>query len=158
MEHGMPEEDKRAMPKDASVEWWALRSAYQQHEARQNGEVEFYGKLVDENQQPLKGVQIHVRVSSVRPTLAAVVASKNASSYTSVEMKPTTDETGRFEVKNMKGRGLVLDYVALDGYEFAPGTDNGFTFVPDGVSSTWEGPRHKADPNNPVVLVMRKIP
>lgn len=152
----MSEEDKRAKPEDVPMELWAHFVATHKQNVKQNGQVKFFGRVVDQEGVPLPRVEIHVQIDGYQPSIAEVMESETKSSFRTVPLQLISDETGFFEIKDMVGTQIVFELFSLDGYVVDENTKPEYTFVPDGVLSHFKGPRHEADPDNPVVITMRR--
>jgi hypothetical protein len=106
-----------------------LRAAY-------SHPIEFYGKVVDQDENPVHGADVHFSWAKPPPHEYGNKAATQSG----------TD--GRFELKNAVGRTLTVR-VAKNGYYFPDGQRIGFNYAP-------EEENFKADPNNPVIFRLRK--
>ena len=95
--------------------------------------IEFYGRVVDESNNAIAGVQIDYSCNDLSP--------EGTSNYHGV-----SDENGMFSLKDITGKLLVV-HVAKDGYYTSRLENNSFEY----------GENHTvADPGNPVVFHLRK--
>jgi hypothetical protein len=98
--------------------------------------IEFYGKVVDQDENPVPGADAHFTWAKPPPH-----------EYGN-ESNVQSDADGRFELKGAFGRTLTVR-VAKNGYYFPDGQRIGFNYAP-------EEENFKADPNNPVIFRLRK--
>lgn len=103
-------------------------------------DIEFYGKVVDQNRVPVAGAEVN----------GQVIYNSGVASGVS-KPKTVTDANGLFSFKGMKGRTLDFNIVKA-GYEFMP---EGDAF--DYTELVPEERRHHPDPRNPVLLKMWKL-
>lgn len=103
-------------------------------------DIEFYGKVVDQNGSPIAGAEVNGQV---------IYNSGFASGVS--KPKTVTDANGLFLFKGMKGRTLDFNIVKA-GYEFMP---EGDAF--DYTELVPEERRHHPDPHRPVLLKMWKL-
>lgn len=108
-----------------------------------NVPISFYGRVVDQDGQPLPGVRA---VISIRQWTYVASAGLN-SIFPKTEL--TTDSDGLFHLTNGSGDDLSLEALAKEGYEPEPKAIRGFGY-------TTSNPI-KPDPNNPVVFRMWKV-
>jgi hypothetical protein len=102
--------------------------------------IEFYGKVLDQNDVPIAGAEIGGRVTVNNGLVARIE-------------QPTTrsDEHGNFSFSGMMGRTLDFS-VVKPGYQYTPATDAfDFTLLVPAAK------RHRPDPKNPVVVRMWKL-
>lgn len=113
--------------------------------SQKNGRIDFWGLVVDQDDIPMKGVELamHVRQWGLGLGLGAKFPS-----FTKV-----TDTAGRFALLDTAGDGLTIDEVRAPGYRWSPEAQNGSKFFPyHGMSRTFT-----PDPNNPVVIRMWRL-
>ena len=94
--------------------------------------IEFYGKVVDQTEQPIAGAQVH---------LIWTDTSANGSS----ETDKLTDGQGQFALQNTTGRMLQV-WLSKDGYYVPKTNQNTFDYATG----------YMADPNNPVIFHLLK--
>lgn len=123
------------------------RNVIVQSYVAEEGEILFYGKIVDQFTNPVIGVAVEVSVP--------VVNNLGAMSYDKRTL--ITDKDGNFEVSSktygvskLKGRDLDIEEITKDGYggNWYNGSNNGFSFA--------LGNRFRPDPQHPVVYHLRK--
>lgn len=154
----MSEEDRRAKPAQVSMEVWAEYVAFHQRNLEQNGEIDFFGKVVDERGGPLQGVSIRVDIDAFQSSIGKVMASPSKDWMITTPFTLRTDRNGEFQIRDATGVQLVFSLFQLDGYRIDPAAKLSYSFVPDGVPSEVGGRRHRPDPGQPVLFVMKKIP
>ena len=147
----MSEEDKQAKPEGYDMEYWATFVKIHHNQLKQNGDIEFYGKVVAENGSPLSGVRIAIRISTFEPSIAKAIERNRPMRDEDFEV--TTDNQGRFSVKNKFGASLGLSLFEIQGYQLVEGTKLGYSFTPEEAMAA-VGPPHQADPANPVIFKM----
>lgn len=121
----------------------------------------FYGKVIDQNGRPLKGVEVKVRISeldrnNVMPG-APVTVQATQKSYSI-----WSAENGVFGVQLLEPyQQLQIDDLVLPGYEWVK--DWGWTFNPAAQNTHYyfEGkhivPAYKPDPENPAIFPMHEL-
>lgn len=97
----------------------------------------FYGKVVDQNNDPVVDAQVEVGTRSSSGDRNFIL---------------TTDKQGQFNLKNEIGFLIYVDKVVKKGYEYSfKNNPSGFHF-----EAEQEIHRHRPDPTNPVIFKMRK--
>jgi hypothetical protein len=118
----------------------AARSEQRQAVASErNVPIDFWGKVVDQNNSPLSGVRVTLRARTIAPS-----GEQTTAVFPTTNM--VTGENGLFEIHGMNGDVLTIQSIQKDGYEPEPGSSRGFPY----------GHRQEFAPsaNNPVVLTM----
>jgi hypothetical protein len=87
-----------------------------QYMLAQNVPVEFYGKVVDQDANPISGAHIQGEALHIRVIFPAPGGAQDEI----IPINQESDSNGRFEVQGMTGRGLVIESVQKDGYEPEP--------------------------------------
>lgn len=152
--------DEEVALKPNGVPWhaWVYSVLGHQTSVEMNGDVVFYGRVVDENGSPIEDVSIMGEVSWFEPSFAKVLSSGKKSD--SKEILLTTDSNGRFEVIGVVGRDLFVKNFTKEGYKITgerkfKGLGEkkswGFSFNPKNED------RHRPDPNTPVIFTMKKV-
>ena len=100
--------------------------------------INFYGRVVDENEQPVPGASIAAQWSDLSPN--------GATNGTTL-----SDDQGFFSITGKTGRGITIR-VSKDGY-YTPKRQQ-ITFDYAGF---WEANYHEPNPNNPVIFRLRKM-
>ncbi len=99
--------------------------------------MEFYGKVIDQNNDPVVDAQVFV-------------GTRNSNGDRNFVL--TTDKQGQFNIKNEVGFLVYVDKVVKKGYEYSyKNNPSGFHF-----DAEKEIDRHHPDPANPVIFTMRK--
>jgi hypothetical protein len=126
----------------------ALSNAWAQYYLRMHQEdtqwdwkqpIEFYGKVVDQDGNPLEGVTVECGWTSLEP-------GKGHS-----ERTLTTDREGRFVLRNARGKTLGIT-VLKSGYRRSRNNKGGYEFA-----NPTEPHFYSPDPANPVVFTMIKM-
>ena len=82
----------------------------------QNKPVEFYGKAVDQDGNPLAGVKVKGQVLHIKVMAPAPWGDQDEI----IPIEKETDSDGRFEVRGQSGRSLDIDLIQKSGYETEP--------------------------------------
>jgi hypothetical protein len=133
-------EEKNESPSNSSIEKKPELSAEEQellqqftpeevenlkysHQAAQaaNQNVIFYGQCIDQDGTPIKDVQVEAKVTKMRKSMVAVVATESFKYHE--QLSALTDETGRFEFK-AKGSYLLLEKIKHPDYLDARGPES----------------------------------
>ncbi len=93
--------------------------AIQQANEKNSQPIKFYGKIIDQDGNPLSGAKINV---SIQQTLAsAPTASGDIPLHVNIQrFEKESGDDGRFEINNEKGEGVDIESVQKDGYEVEP--------------------------------------
>jgi len=100
--------------------------------------INFFGRVVDENEQPVPGARIELSWTDFSPA---------GSSQT----QAVTDAQGSFSLVNKTGRHLEVR-VSKDGYYTPKRQQISFDYA-----GFWEANYHEPNPNNPVIFRLRKM-
>jgi hypothetical protein len=149
----MSEEDKQAKPEDYPMDLWAYFVANHHQQLRQNGDIEFYGKVVAEDGSPLPDVRVQVRVNTFEPSITKAIAMNQPTNMEDFNI--ITDNHGRFSVEHKLGVSLGLSLFEIKGYKVMEGQTFGYSFAPEEAKAAL-GPPHQADPANPVIFKMMR--
>jgi hypothetical protein len=147
----MSEEDKQAKPEGYDMETWATFVKDHYNQLKQNGDIEFYGKVVAEDGSPLSGVRIAIRIRTFETSIAKAIERHRP--MTDEDFEVITDGHGRFSVIDKFGATLGLSLFEIPGYQIVEGTRLGYRFTPEEAMAAL-GPPHQADPANPVIFKM----
>lgn len=109
--------------------------------------IDFYGKVVDQDGQPAKGVSVTLKVRD--NAWKWVPGSKEDTIFALV-----TDESGLFSIKNKEGHALYIENLEKDGYEYEI-AKNTTCFDYRIQENTITSP-FIPDPDNPVVFTLRQ--
>ncbi len=146
----LSKEERDAKPKDISWGQWAYAVVSHRTEKGKNGDIEFYGKIVDENGKSIEGVSLKVQISAYGTSLKKKIESGQSSEIK--EFRIDTDKNGMFQIKGENGTRLILRNYEKKGYELS-GKKKGWSYSFRADRKT----RHQADSDNPVEFVMREI-
>ena len=151
----MNEEELALKPDGISVGRWLLMKAFhREEESRVNGEVLFYGQVVDSNGFPLEGVTVTASVSQFPLMFADAVKRYHESGdfqqSNRFQVETHSDTDGRFEISGFRARTIRFLNLELDGYTVHGGMPTGLntTFGDDYPS------RYQARFDDPVVFRM----
>jgi hypothetical protein len=119
------EERRRLRKEDPQYEW--------------KTPIEFYGRVLDQNKQPIPGVEVDMSWTDMSP--------KGTSAVTA-----TTDAEGKFSITGIQGKNLGIRSLSKDGYlEARKSNPHSFEYA-----GFWEPTYHVPDPANPVIFHMLK--
>ena len=91
----------------------------QQAVARRNIPVSFFGRLIDQDGNPVSGVKISVSVLHLELTATTIDRT--------IHLGSESDLAGRFEIQGATGDGFDVDYIGKTGYQLSPKTPNHFS-------------------------------
>lgn len=114
---------------------------------RADAQILFYGKVVDQDGNPVSGAEINATVTYYAGLSTAkmfVVEGNDGERQLTIN----TDSEGRFLISGGKGRSLVIT-VAKEGY-VSPEYDSRYIYDPE------ERNRHQPDPQKPVAFTLWK--
>jgi hypothetical protein len=111
---------------------------------RMDVEIRFYGKVLDQYNNPIESVDIFLHLTRFSPVMEKLFGeTKN--------MQAKSDIQGYFSVIGEKGRSIYIDQIKKEGYEFSP-TQNPVS----GYHYSGEKNPFIPDQANPVVFHLRK--
>jgi hypothetical protein len=99
--------------------------------------INFFGRVVDENEQPVSGASIVAQWSDLSASGAT-----NETTF--------TDDQGLFSITGKTGRGITIR-VSKDGYYTPKRQQISFDYA-----GFWEADYYEPNPNNPVLFYLRK--
>lgn len=152
-------EEEVAM-KPPNVPWhaWAYSIEVHRISAAKNGVVEFFGKVVSEDGEPLSGVSLKAEVAASETSFVKALATGDETNVRSVEL--TTDQNGEFKITGFVGRRLTVTDFEKPGYAIlgekkfkgmAPKKSWSYSFIANSPSS------FRGDPENPEIFTMKKV-
>jgi len=101
--------------------------------------IEFYGRVVDQDQQPISGVEVEVGWTDMSPSGSST-------------RRLVTGADGRFSMRGERGKALVVHWLRKKGYEEAKASNRyGFEYA-----AFWEPTYHESDPDKPVIFHLRR--
>lgn len=115
-----------------------------------NGNVEFYGKIVDQDGEPLSNVEVMAVIHYHEPDIQSIIEKNNDRREKEVLLR--TDLRGEFSVMNQIGSSLVLKSFSKDGYLIKGRKWYQFGFAPNGPS-----PPYNADRTKPMIFTMQRL-
>jgi hypothetical protein len=107
-------------------------------------EINFYGKVVDQNGDPVKSADVALGLTRFSPLVSMLFGGIKI-------IHASTDEQGRFSIIGEKGRSIDLDKIKKEGYEYAISQNPVRAFDYSGVQNPFN-----PDQTNPVVFHLRK--
>jgi len=99
--------------------------------------IEFYGKVVDENEQPIEGA-------------VAEIIGTDLSKTGNFKFTLKSDANGLISFDGIKGKGFDM-LLSKEGYYTCRDNSRAFEYA-----AFWEGAYHVPDPNQPVIFRLRK--
>ena len=144
-----PDEIKLKPPNMAWGRWAKVVSIYRIDKAM-NGSIDFYGRVVSEDDSPLSGVSLNAEITYAEPSLAKLLVERDRMKTQRIPV--TTDANGKFQLSKLEGASLVLRDFQKVGYQLA-GTRKGwgYSFVPDSTE------RYQGKPDSPEIFKMKKV-
>jgi hypothetical protein len=112
---------------------------------RANVPINFWGKVVDQEERPIAGAEISYSYSTEHGNMLGVAWSASKVHKGSM----TSDGTGLFSIAGIRGSGLTIESLQKEGYQYNPREAK----VYDYFGSTAAG-KFAPERNNPVVFVM----
>lgn len=158
MGRSFTEEEVALKPPEVPWHAWAYSVEVHKISAAKNGIVEFFGKVVSEDGEPLSGVSLVAEVAGSEPSFVKALATGNETYVRSIEL--TTDRNGRFEITDFVGRRLTVRDFEKPGYAIfgekkfkgmAAKKSWSYSFIANSPSS------FRSDPENPEVFTMKKV-
>ena len=118
---------------------WAVMHEREKADPNWQGKmsIEFYGKVLDEREQPIAGVDVEFGWTDM-------------SVAGSTQKKTITDANGLFSLSGVKGKFLAVT-VNKDGYYVAPGNRYGYEYA-----GFWDKAFFESDSSKPVIFHLRK--
>jgi hypothetical protein len=87
-----------------------------QYMESQNKPIEFYGQVVDQDQNPLAGVSVKGEALHVKVIIPTAWGDEDEI----IPISKETDSAGRFEIEGISGRAVELESIQKSGYEAEP--------------------------------------
>ena len=145
------QEEKEARPEDASdTSWRATVFFHRQNIRDQNGEVQFYGKVIDQNGEVVSGAKVSALseyyVESIKEQLDFGGGKKGTK-----KIEARTDENGLFVIDGYRATNLSFKEISKAGYKAKEKLPAGFVFA-----NTFSR-RYEADPTEPMIFHMWKM-
>jgi hypothetical protein len=98
--------------------------------------INFYGRVVDENERPVPAAKVHAQWSDLSPNGAS-------------SEETFSDSQGSFSITGKTGRGITIR-IAKEGYYTPKQQQISFDYA-----GFWEANYHEADPRHPVTFHLR---
>jgi hypothetical protein len=110
-----------------------------------NVPIKLFGKVVDQNEQPIAGVSVRYSYSTEQGNMLGVAWAKQIIH----KGEAATDAAGMFTVSGMKGHALTIEILAKEGYEYKSRGANVYNFYGDTLSG-----KFTPESKSPVIFVM----
>jgi hypothetical protein len=141
-------------PPGLSLEAWERLIAMHKRGMRLNGPIEFYGRVIDQHQQPIEGVRLRLTLSGYDENFVwrkdlLLPGDKDYLRRESLEL--VSNSEGRFSLSGKTGKTLYLDSLEKEGYLWSAPTAISFIYEPD-----QRQPRPYTDPTQGVTFHMWK--
>jgi len=111
----------------------------------QNKPIQFYGLVINQNNKPISGVKVSIKVRHIKVIVPAPWGDEGQM----LPIEKETDLSGRFEINGATGDSLTIESVEKTGFKLSPKTENIYCY--SGVAK----PYHP-DYQNPIVIKMWK--
>ncbi len=119
-----------------------------------NRSVNFYGKVVDQHDEPVEGVKLELKVLSYQDSFIDYLNTGREQIKNRFTM--FTDKNGMFSVEQKKGTSLAIEKMTKNGY-ITPGRGTKYNFVYNNLSSGEKSSMyHSPDRTQPVVYILWK--
>lgn len=106
--------------------------------------IDFYGKVVDQNGDPVEEAQVTMQMGHFDPTIPFY--------FKRIEnLIVKTDKKGFFELKKVTGDGILITTIEKKGYEFLVDMVERNYYYSPGAQK-----KHHPNPANPIIFTMRK--
>lgn len=142
----LTDDEKKSRPDGLNESQWLRSILIHRTRLKDNGDVKFYGKIVDQNDHPLQNVQIDVDVLYYEPSMSSILKKNSANRNEKIAI--ISQANGEFEINYSLGRTLTLKNFSKKGYQLEGRKYFVYNFGPQ-MSSP-----HNPDPSNPVVFRM----
>lgn len=147
----LTEEELAAKPNNIDETEWRFRVLVHRSNVKEkNGDVKFYGKVVDQNNYPVEGVDIKAFSRQYVESIKEQVDS-GGGKVTTKRIQVVTDDEGRFSILGYRGRNLHFESIWKSGYK-NPLKLPRFSFSPSYSN------RHTPEESSPVVFrIFKKL-
>jgi hypothetical protein len=115
-----------------------------------NVPITFFGKIVDQDNRPVEGVGVKIKVTSFDPNIILDLKRSDENKYTPISL--LTDVQGLFSVGDLQGRSMLIESVFKDGYQSPPSIPMRVYYSPEFDSTRI----HHPDPKTPVIIRLWK--
>lgn len=113
---------------------------------RRDTTIRFFGKVVDQEKQPVSDAEVFLHIQKYSPNISSLFGQIK-------KLQTKTDTYGFFSVSDEKGRGLYVENIHKDGFEFSWKQNSELGFEYDASNGR---EHHVPDPAKPVVFRLRK--
>jgi hypothetical protein len=135
-----------------------MLQALNRHERRLQSTIEFFGKVVDETDQPVAGAKVTVEIESANWRAQFNAEGDVRDLAVNRELILETDADGRFAVEGIQGYFLGIERIEKDGYEWmlqrtANSDGAHFGFGAFGSGQPWS---FLSDRSRPIIFRMKR--
>lgn len=143
-------EEEDARPDGWSDKKWLHFVYTHRTRLKEDGIVKFYGKVIDEDDRPVEGVNIDAVILYHEPSISSILRENNANREKKIVV--TTKADGWFEIDSLRGKSLTLKGFNKEGFQLEGRKYFVYDFGPRMASP------HDPDRTNPVVFRMIQTP
>ncbi len=144
----LTEEEQAAKPPDVTdANWLATVFFHRMNVREKNGDVEFYGKVIDQDGAPVEGAKVEAYASSFVESLREQVAHGGGKTEKR-DFALLSDSKGLFSITGHRARSLTFRSIEKDGYTSSKKMPGGFMFSPTYSS------QHTTSSTEPVIFPM----
>lgn len=143
-------EEEALRPEEVSRGAWAHAISELRARGKMNGEVKFFGKIVDENGDPLSDVRVEAELLTYETSIPKLLSSSESLPRKTFEL--VSDAEGKISVVEPLGSRLKLRNFRKEGYKLFERTYFVFPFGNDKSK-----PPHVGDPDSPEIFTMKKV-
>lgn len=146
----LTEEEKNAKPENISDDDWIVTVHFHRFYARSNnGNVEFYGKVVDQNNKPIEGAKIKTTSTSFNESITDRFSNGSVNEIT-LEKEAVSNDRGLFSFSGYRAENLNILSIEKEGYSTPNSLLKGFLYSPQYAT------QHDADSADPVIYSLWK--
>ncbi len=130
-------------PMNMSASDWSFMVNNHKRFAADNMPINFYGVIVDQQDIPVEGAKVQIKISAYDPSFSAQLTSEGMKTLETV-IEVESDKNGMFSIRNEYGRTLRVLSISKSGYEALKSFRSGYSY---GKSI---GDKHQANESDPV--------
>lgn len=157
MGRAFTEEEVELKPPEIPWHAWAYSIEVRKISSEKNGQIDFFGRVVAEDGEPLAGVNLVAKIARSPDFSVKDSISGNKTNVRTVRLE--TDENGRFNIRSFGRRLTVTEfekvgYLILGEREFkgmAPRKSWSYSFIANSPSS------FQSDSENPEIFTMKRV-
>jgi hypothetical protein len=148
-------------PDSIDEETWNRLMQARQMILEQNQPVEFYARIVDQNNKPLEGVVLSITLSHIDENMFATtnfLSMKMGDEIVHLPMKILSDTNGWIKVAGVTGKALRVESLGKEGYSWTMPQIDSFAYEPNGERTVgYAGMEDAFNPDKGFVFHMEKI-